>query len=965
MITVFTVVGECSDSDLSRCIESVQQQKKIKLTHYLINNGQKHQERVSALVSLAKNNQGGVLQHPIQVVTLPTVQTETPSRLHSLYGASVFLSESLLIAFLQPQDWFSESHLCQLYQALTTTEQCAWAYSGLKKHTKEGDVVGGCVSYADCQSDSLLDINIPFTCLFKRETLTSIASFFTRTDGALAGVLMSQFTNYVCTGCCSLNVYQQQIPTTVNVSTQISKKPELYILLGSAIATTHYLQLYHAGELADEFTYLSDMWQDYALLNAYTNTIPPGAKVFIVLQDTDTVPEQVLQRTDLTTICYAPKIPRQEHQMIWTKKYLDKFTFVLTYWTPLLANFNTFYCSPVLQDYTPIDPESVKIPTTRRVALFKESRDQAPVVFHSQLQNISSLSPKHKLYKEGLTHTCLLENLEKLQECTFALVIEECDAEGYVGQNIYDCYRAGVIPLYYGNNNSHVDLPVNTFIDIARFADGTEVQEFITSLQEATIEQYQHNISQHLNRILSEKSCTSFLSQIEYLLTSGDKVVYNRKTHGLGARDVVVRHLYNLFGYTSYLQVGKNNTHLFQTLDCQSKFCAEVLPTTQDVRYELIFLSQGVSSVTQLVRAMEILADTGCLVVWGTIPVSVADCVTYDLGVTWKCLVDALASESNWKVVSIDTDWGVTIIAREKDASVEISKLCQTPKIDFTWYRQHYREVLHPMTLQDFQGSFQRQTELVPSERHHRVHLITYADSDHRKTANRLLQEADRFGEFASTTIYGPTDLSTEFRNAHANALTNPKGSGLWVWKPHIIQTHLSLIKEGEFLLFVDAGCTIQTSGRSRFLQYLEMVSQSPDSYGCFGFCNNLYTEREYTKGDTFQYFKIETQSDIKKTGQIGTHILLLKKCGHTNTLVNCWNRVLEKAPEVFYGPISETELVTFKDHHYDQSVFSLILKKYGCVSVPDETVGELKKRTHVPILYTQLSDSNTPTCYL
>ena len=44
--------------------------------------------------------------------------------------------------------------------------------------------------------------------------------------------------------------------------------------------------------------------------------------------------------------------------------------------------------------------------------------------------------------------------IDIMKNYTFCLIIENCDASGYISEKIYDAFSAGCIPLYYGNSDS-------------------------------------------------------------------------------------------------------------------------------------------------------------------------------------------------------------------------------------------------------------------------------------------------------------------------------------------------------------------------------------------------------------------------------------------------------------------------------------------------------------------------------
>ena len=63
------------------------------------------------------------------------------------------------------------------------------------------------------------------------------------------------------------------------------------------------------------------------------------------------------------------------------------------------------------------------------------------------------------------------------------------------------------------------------------------------------------------------------------------------------------------------------------------------------------------------------------------------------------------------------------------------------------------------------------------------VHLISYGDQKFQQSKKRLLKQALTTGWFDSVTLYGPEDLSPDFRSRFADILAYPKGGGYWIWK--------------------------------------------------------------------------------------------------------------------------------------------------------------------------------------
>lgn len=83
---------------------------------------------------------------------------------------------------------------------------------------------------------------------------------------------------------------------------------------------------------------------------------------------------------------------------------------------------------------------------------------------------------------------------------------------------------------------------------------------------------------------------------------------------------------------------------------------------------------------------------------------------------------------------------------------------------------------------------------------------------------NLLYNEALNSNWFNSISVYGPQDLDDEFKTRFKDILNLPHGSGYWIWKVYIINRKLDEIKEGDILIYLDAGCTINKKGGTSFL---------------------------------------------------------------------------------------------------------------------------------------------------
>jgi len=164
--------------------------------------------------------------------------------------------------------------------------------------------------------------------------------------------------------------------------------------------------------------------------------------------------------------------------------------------------------------------------------------------------------------------------------------------------------------------------------------------------------------------------------------------------------------------------------------------------------------------------------------------------------------------------------------------------------------------------------------------------------------------------------------------------LNNTKGFGYWIWKSYLVFEILKLINNNDILVYADAGCTMNMFAIHRFNQYLNIVNSS--QYGILSFELDVL-EKTYTKMDLFEYLGLNTDKFLNSKQIIAT-TFILKKCNHTINLINEWYNtaciynLIDDSPSILKNDDS------FIEHRHDQSIFSLIAKKYGTEILPDET---------------------------
>jgi len=209
--------------------------------------------------------------------------------------------------------------------------------------------------------------------------------------------------------------------------------------------------------------------------------------------------------------------------------------------------------------------------------------------------------------------------------------------------------------------------------------------------------------------------------------------------------------------------------------------------------------------------------------------------------------------------------------------------------------------------------------------------FTSFGNEKFTNSINRIKNEAESFNIFDNIVIYNDENLKNnfpEFWSSHGNFINNNnnRGYGYWIWKSFIVLKTLESMNENDILVYADAGCELNNNGVNRLKDYFEIVKNS--NYGVLSF-ELTYPEKEWTKMDLFNELDMNTYEHLNSIQLMATSFIL-KKCDHTMKLVSEWYKYSS-----IYHLIDDSESNVknddmFCEHRHDQSIFSLIRKKYG-----------------------------------
>ncbi len=201
---------------------------------------------------------------------------------------------------------------------------------------------------------------------------------------------------------------------------------------------------------------------------------------------------------------------------------------------------------------------------------------------------------------------------------------------------------------------------------------------------------------------------------------------------------------------------------------------------------------------------------------------------------------------------------------------------------------------------------------------------INYADKNFAKAQQLNLKTALAWG--ADRTIaYTPADIDASFRRKNQAILAAPKGNGYYLWKPYFLNKAYRELGAGDYLIYTDAGSVYVNR-----IQYLiDCMEREGQELMVFSLQKEML-ERKYTKRDAFVLMGCDNPRFTDTPQSIGGYVIL-KKSDFVEKFI---------AEDLSYA--QDARMITeqnntlgfdnypeFIAHRHDQSVWSLMVKKY------------------------------------
>ena len=246
-----------------------------------------------------------------------------------------------------------------------------------------------------------------------------------------------------------------------------------------------------------------------------------------------------------------------------------------------------------------------------------------------------------------------------------------------------------------------------------------------------------------------------------------------------------------------------------------------------------------------------------------------------------------------------------------------------------------YKNNINPFKIDDISNKIQQLLCLKPREQTKTFITFGGPTSNYHNSLRRICNEAENIRFFDN--IYGFTEMDLKqdeyFWNKHGNFIeNNQRGYGYWIWKSYLIKKELNKINENDILIYCDAGCQINSRGKERLYEYIDMLNNNRDNYGIISF-QLEFKEILYTKRNILEYFSIDyNTNDLQNMATV----LIMKKNSHSINIINNWYESCCNYDLINDNTYNEDP--NFIENRHDQSILSVLVSKYGSIKIIDET---------------------------
>jgi hypothetical protein len=215
--------------------------------------------------------------------------------------------------------------------------------------------------------------------------------------------------------------------------------------------------------------------------------------------------------------------------------------------------------------------------------------------------------------------------------------------------------------------------------------------------------------------------------------------------------------------------------------------------------------------------------------------------------------------------------------------------------------------------------------------------FCTFADGKVH-TSSRLSSEISRTHCFDEVVQHSPETLGKDFHATFHQHLLHRRGYGFWSWKPWIVRMELRKLRDGDFLVYADSGCSVSPQRttveayQGEFPKCLRLLLfkflDQPELELLLPRPTERWLVVEWAKADLLKHFGCHNSESVLQMQMYEAGRLMIRRTDNVMRLVDDWCNISARFDLISDFPSSSEEHQLFKEHRHDQAIFNLLLNR-------------------------------------
>jgi len=211
------------------------------------------------------------------------------------------------------------------------------------------------------------------------------------------------------------------------------------------------------------------------------------------------------------------------------------------------------------------------------------------------------------------------------------------------------------------------------------------------------------------------------------------------------------------------------------------------------------------------------------------------------------------------------------------------------------------------------------------------IYLVSYADNKMSKSLELCCNSALKNGV---DVIWpnNPETISHEFKFFNSDILSQERGSGYWLWKPYFIYKGLLNAKEGDYVIYSDAGVEFVANVNEIIGRMDEDIFFFTNGWLHVEWCKGdvmntinkcYYEDGEFVWGDNPLY-------DYRHIKQVQASVIFFRVNQKTRDFVKEWLLYSQMPGFIDDSSSKVPNYPTFAENRHDQAVLTCVAIKHG-----------------------------------